>query len=78
MLNKEQESKKKKKGLSEKMGLDQGSETHAPPAPRPGIFAGSAAGELNERSREQVVSDKIHNKLNNRKGTSNGRSYTRT
>lgn len=66
---KEQEPKKKKKGLlSEKMGLDQGSEAYAPPRTQPGIFPGSPEGELNERSQEEVVSDKIHNKLNARKG----------
>jgi hypothetical protein len=75
MLNNEQEPKKKKKKglLSEKMGLDQGSETFAPPKPPPEVFPGSAEEELNKRSRDGVVSDKIHNKLNNRKGAPRAR-----
>lgn len=74
MPNNEQEPKKKKKGLlSEKMGLDRGSETFAPPRTQPGVPLGSAEEELNRRSREGVVSDKIHNKLNDRKGAPRAR-----
>ena len=75
MLNNEQEPKKKKKKglLSEKMGLDRGSETFAPPKAPPEVFSGSVEEELNKRSREGVVSDKIHNKLNDRKGAPRAR-----
>ena len=62
-----QEPKKKKKGLlSEKMGLDQGSEKHAPPMPQPGIFHGSPEAELNERNREEEVGTKVKDKINRR------------
>jgi hypothetical protein len=74
MLNAEQEPKKKKKKglLSEKMGLDQGSEMFAPPRPQPEVSPGSAEEELNKRSREGVV-NKVHNKLNDRKGAPRAR-----
>ncbi len=76
MHENEKEPKKKKRGLlnlKEKMGLDQGSESYAPPAPRPGVFPGSAEGELNERSREEIVTDKVHSKLKDRKGAPRAR-----
>ena len=69
MLDNEQEpiKKKKKKGsLSERMGLDQGSETRAPPMPQPGILPGSVEGELNKRSQEEAVSTKVKDKLGRR------------
>jgi hypothetical protein len=76
MLANEQEPKKKKKGLLNKMGLDQGSVSHAPPAPpvaQPGIFPGSAECELNERAKDEAVGTKVRSKLNDRKGVPRGR-----
>jgi hypothetical protein len=78
MLPNEQEPNKKKKKapLFSKMGLTEGSVEKAPSAPpmaQPGIFPGSAAGELNERSQEEVVSSKIQGKLSDRKGALRGR-----
>ena len=65
----EQEPKKKKRSklLSDKMGLDRGSVEHAPPRPPPGIFPGSAEGELNARSQEEAVGTKVQEKLGNRR-----------
>jgi hypothetical protein len=72
--NEQEPNKKKKKGLlSEKMGLDQGSETFAPPMAQPGIFPGSAEAELNERSRDEVVSDKVRSRMKDRRSPPNGR-----
>jgi len=66
MRDKEQEPKKKKKGLLPKMGLDEGSVSHAPAAPKPGILPGSVEGELNRRSQEEAVGTKIQDKLSRR------------
>jgi hypothetical protein len=66
MLDKEQEPKKKKKGLLPKMGLDEGSVAHAPSAPQPGIIASSPEEELNQRSRDEAVGTKIQDKLSKR------------
>jgi hypothetical protein len=68
MLDNEQEpnKKKKKRDLSSKMGLDQGSDTHAPPMAQPGLFPGSAEGELNARNEEQAVGAKVKDKLSRR------------
>ncbi len=68
MLDKEQEPKKgkKKKGLSAKMGLDVGSTSFAPPAAKPGLFPGSAEGELNARSQEESIGTKLQDKLSRR------------
>ncbi len=74
MLANEQEPKikKKKKGLlSERMGLDQGSETFAPPRPRPGILPGSPEAELNARAEKETLGTAVQDKLKNRR--SNGR-----
>lgn len=70
MYEQEPNNKKKKKKpglLSEKMGLDRGSDMFAPPRPQPGILSGSAAEELNSRTREEGVGQKIDEKLRNRK-----------
>jgi hypothetical protein len=69
MLDDEQEPKKKKRSklLSDKMGLDKGSVEHAPPMAQPGIFPGSAAGELNERSQDGAVGAKVQDKLKSRR-----------
>jgi hypothetical protein len=66
MLDKEQEPKKKKKGLLPKMGLDEGSVAHAPEAPKPGLLTGSPEAELNQRSRDEAVGSKIQDKLSRR------------
>ena len=68
MLDKEQEpnKKKKKRDLPGKMGLDLGSETHAPPMAKPGIFPGSAEGELNQRNQDEAVGTKVKDKLSRR------------
>jgi hypothetical protein len=67
--------KKKKKPtlLGEKMGLDQGSDYDAPPAPaaQPGLFPGSAAQALNEQ--DSAVGGKVEEKLKKRKGAPVGR-----
>jgi hypothetical protein len=69
-------AKKKKKPtlLSEKMGLDRGSDYDAPPAPaaQPGLFPGSAAMALNEQDNSSV-SGKVEEKLKKRKGAPIGR-----
>ena len=69
MPNDEQEPKKKKKKglLYEKMGLDRGSDTYAPPAAKPGIFPGSAEEELNARNRDAAVGEKLQEKLRSRR-----------
>jgi hypothetical protein len=67
-------TKKKKKRptlLSEKMGLDQGSDYNAPPAAKPGIFPGSAAMALNEQN--AATGDKVEEKLKTRGGIQRGR-----
>ena len=74
MPNAEKEPRKKKVGLYDNMGLDQRSEKQAPPAPQPGIFPGSAEGELNERA-NQNVSTRIQDKLKARRGEQNGRTF---
>jgi len=66
MDNEQEPNKKKKKGLLPKMGLDEGSVEHAPPAAKPGIFPGSAEGELNDRNREEAVGAKVRDKLSRR------------
>jgi hypothetical protein len=68
MMDNEQEpnKKKKKRDLSSKMGLNQGSDMHAPPMAQPGLFPGSAEGELNSRNEEQAVGAKVKDKLNRR------------
>jgi hypothetical protein len=68
-----QEPKKKKGLLSEKMGLDQGSVTFAPPMAQPGIFPGSPEAELNERSREEAVTTKVRSKMKDRRSPPVGR-----
>ena len=74
ITNDQEPRKKKKKGLlSEKMGLDQGSTTLAPPMAPGAVFPGSAEGELNARNQEEAVSDKVHSKLKDRKGAPRGR-----
>jgi hypothetical protein len=76
MLNEQEPQKKKKKGLlSEKMGLDQGSVEKAPAAPpmaQPGIFPGSAEGELSARNQEEAVGSMVRSKLKDRKGAPRG------
>jgi hypothetical protein len=71
----EPNAKKKKKPnlLSEKMGLDRGSDYDAPPAPaaQPGLFPGSAAMALNEQN--DSVGGKVEEKLKKRKGVPLGR-----
>jgi len=67
-------TKKKKKRptlLSEKMGLDQGSDYNAPPAAKPGIFPGSAAMALDEQN--EATGDKVNEKLKTRGGLQSGR-----
>ncbi len=65
--------KKKKKPtlLSEKMGLDQGSDYDAPPAAKPGIFPGSAAMALDGQN--DATGAKVEEKLKKRGGLQNGR-----
>jgi hypothetical protein len=76
MLDNEQEpNKKKKKGILSKMGLDQGSVEKAPAAPpmaQPGIFPGSAEGELSARNQEEAVGSMVRSKLKDRKGAPRG------
>lgn len=70
MLGNEQEPNKKKKKpglLSEKMGLDRGSDMFAPSRPGPDVLSGSAAEELNSRSNDDSVSEKIGEKMRSRK-----------
>lgn len=72
--NQNDPTKKKKKRptlLSEKMGLDQGSDYSAPEAAKPGIFPGSAAMALNEQN--EVTGDKVNEKLKTRGGLQSGR-----
>ncbi len=68
MLGNEQMPNKKKKKpglLSEKMGLDRGSDMFKPSAPKPELF-GSPESELNTRNND-AVGNKIQEKMKNRK-----------
>jgi hypothetical protein len=68
-------TKKKKKRptlLSEKMGLDQGSDYEAPPAAKPGLFPGTAAMALDDEQ-SGPTTERVEAKLKSRGGIQRGR-----